>query len=85
MEKIYYGENENQFGELRLPAGNGPHPVAIVIHGGFWREPFTLESTEKAGAFLNGCGVCHMEHRIQESRSSGRRLAWNPFRCSKSS
>ncbi len=22
--------------ELRVPAGNGPHPVAIVIHGGCW-------------------------------------------------
>src|SRR2546422_10433546 len=36
--RISYGPNEFQFGELRLPKGAGPHPVAIVIHGGGWRR-----------------------------------------------
>src|ERR1700704_1130881 len=26
--------------ELRVPAGPGPHPVAIVIHGGCWVTKF---------------------------------------------
>ncbi len=26
--------------ELRVPAGNGPHPIAIVIHGGCWVTKF---------------------------------------------
>lgn len=34
--KIPYGDNPLQFGELRVPSGNGPHPVAIVVHGGCW-------------------------------------------------
>ena len=34
--RITYGSDPLQFGELRLPAGKGPHPVAIVIHGGCW-------------------------------------------------
>lgn len=25
-----------QFGELRVPLGNGPHPVVILVHGGCW-------------------------------------------------
>ena len=54
MEKIYYGENENQFGELRLPAGNGPHPVAIVIHGGFWQRTFYSGKHCKGCRSLNG-------------------------------
>ena len=64
MEKIYYGENENQFGELRLPVGNGPHPVAIVIHGGFWREPY-LESTAKLAHSLTDAGFAtwNIEYR----------------------
>jgi acetyl esterase/lipase len=33
---IAYGSNPLQFGELRVPAKPGPHPVAIVIHGGCW-------------------------------------------------
>ena len=34
--KISYGPDSLQFGELRLPSGTGPFPVAIVIHGGCW-------------------------------------------------
>jgi acetyl esterase/lipase len=39
---IAYGSNEFQFGELYLPDGKGPHPAAIVIHGGYWRARFDL-------------------------------------------
>lgn len=34
--RIPYGPDPNQFGELRLPTGEGPHPVAVLIHGGCW-------------------------------------------------
>jgi acetyl esterase/lipase len=34
--RIAYGTDPLQFGELRIPAGKGPHPVAIVVHGGCW-------------------------------------------------
>ena len=34
--RMSYGDDPLQFGELRLPATNGPHPLAIVIHGGCW-------------------------------------------------
>jgi acetyl esterase/lipase len=34
--RLPYGADPLQFGELRLPAGTGPHPLAIVIHGGCW-------------------------------------------------
>jgi acetyl esterase/lipase len=34
--KIPYGPDPLQFGELRLPATKGPHPVAIIVHGGCW-------------------------------------------------
>jgi acetyl esterase/lipase len=34
--KIVYGTDPMQFGELRLPTTKGPHPVAIVVHGGCW-------------------------------------------------
>ncbi len=38
--RIPYGPGPSQFGDLRLPAGAGPHPVLVVIHGGFWRAGF---------------------------------------------
>src|SRR5262245_44774139 len=34
--RIAYGTDPLQFGELRVPATKGPHPVAIVVHGGCW-------------------------------------------------
>jgi acetyl esterase/lipase len=40
--RIAYGEDQFQFGELRAPSGRGPHPVAIVIHGGYWRARYDL-------------------------------------------
>jgi acetyl esterase/lipase len=43
VERRCYGSHAAQFGELRLPSGPGPHPVAIVIHGGFWRAMYSLE------------------------------------------
>jgi acetyl esterase/lipase len=34
--RLSYGTEPLQFGELRVPNTKGPHPVAIVIHGGCW-------------------------------------------------
>lgn len=34
--RIAYGEGPQQFGELRIPDGKGPHPVVVLIHGGCW-------------------------------------------------
>lgn len=33
---ISYGADPEQVADLRLPAGKGPFPVAIVVHGGCW-------------------------------------------------
>ncbi|HSG09787.1 MAG TPA: alpha/beta hydrolase [Longimicrobiales bacterium] len=34
--RVSYGADPLQYGELRLPAGQGPFPVAVVVHGGCW-------------------------------------------------
>ena len=31
-----YGKLALQHGDLRVPAGKGPHPVAVLVHGGCW-------------------------------------------------
>ncbi|MFO7763152.1 MAG: alpha/beta hydrolase [Wenzhouxiangellaceae bacterium] len=33
---IRYGELARQFGELRMPEGEGPFGVAVIVHGGCW-------------------------------------------------
>jgi acetyl esterase/lipase len=34
--RIPYGSGPLQFGELRVPSAKGPHPLAILVHGGCW-------------------------------------------------
>jgi acetyl esterase/lipase len=36
-----YGPEPEQEADLLLPAGDGPHRVAVLLHGGFWRAQFT--------------------------------------------
>jgi acetyl esterase/lipase len=40
--RLAYGIEPRQFGELYVPKGSGPHPVVILIHGGFWRAAYRL-------------------------------------------
>jgi acetyl esterase/lipase len=35
-----YGRDSSQIAELFLPGGDGPHPVAVVVHGGYWRARY---------------------------------------------
>ncbi|MEA2394183.1 MAG: hypothetical protein QOJ82_2074 [Solirubrobacteraceae bacterium] len=41
-----HGSDPHQFSVLRVPAGDGPHPVAVLIHGGFWRDRYGLDLEE---------------------------------------
>jgi acetyl esterase/lipase len=55
--RIAYGEDPLQFGELRLPEGAGPHPVAILIHGGCWLSEFDITHFRKLAAAITKTGV----------------------------
>jgi acetyl esterase/lipase len=55
-ERIAYGAAAFQFGELRLPQGEGLHPVVIVIHGGFWRAAYDIEHISHLCVALNNVG-----------------------------
>ena len=35
--RIAYGEGDLQFSEVWVPAGDGPHPAVLMIHGGCWQ------------------------------------------------
>lgn len=74
MEKLFYGNDENQFGELRIPEGDGLHPVAVVIHGGFWREPFKLDQMATVAEALTAKGIATWN--IEYRRVSERGKAW---------
>ncbi|NGP53486.1 alpha/beta hydrolase [Thioalkalivibrio sp. XN8] len=55
--RIAYGEHPLQFGELRLPAGPGPHAVAVLFHGGCWRAEYDLAHVSHVGAALAAAGA----------------------------
>jgi acetyl esterase/lipase len=55
--RIPYGEDPLQFGDLRLPAGAGPHPVAVVIHGGCWRAQYNIDHIGAFSDALTRSGV----------------------------
>jgi acetyl esterase/lipase len=55
--RLHYGSDRLQFGDLRIPQGPGPHPSAIVIHGGFWRAKYNLEHAGHLCAALTRAGI----------------------------
>jgi pimeloyl-ACP methyl ester carboxylesterase len=40
--RIPYGREPLQFGDLRVPAGDPPFPLAVVLHGGYWQATYNL-------------------------------------------
>lgn len=36
-----YGAARSQCAELHLPAGAGPHPVVVLVHGGAWQKRYS--------------------------------------------
>jgi acetyl esterase/lipase len=72
--RVSYGEDPLQFGELRLPAGKGPFPVAIVIHGGCWVSTFaTLQNTAafSDGLRESGLATWNIEYRRLDNTGGG--------------
>jgi len=63
--RLAYGADPNQFGDLRLPKGEGPFPVALNIHGGFWRAKYDLLHGGHLCAALTKKGVAtwNLEYR----------------------
>jgi len=55
--RIAYGSAPTQFGELWVPPGPGPHPVAVVIHGGCWSAEYGEAHIRPVCAALARAGV----------------------------
>jgi acetyl esterase/lipase len=36
-----YGAHPHQVADLHRPRGAGPHPIVVVLHGGYWQPPYT--------------------------------------------
>jgi acetyl esterase/lipase len=51
-----YGPGPHRFLELTLPSGGAPAPVAVVLHGGFWRAAYGIELARPLAADLAAAG-----------------------------
>lgn len=60
-----YADHASGFAELRLPQGDGPHPVVVLVHGGFWRARYGLELMDDLAVDLaaRGFAAWNVEYR----------------------
>ncbi|MET0319820.1 MAG: alpha/beta hydrolase [Duganella sp.] len=71
---VAYGAAPSQFGELFLPAGAAPHPVAVIVHGGCWTREFggITQMRNMAGALAaQGVAVWNIEYRRYDEEGGG--------------
>jgi acetyl esterase/lipase len=62
--RLAYGPEPLQFGDLRLPEGASP-PLAVVLHGGYWKATYNLIHTGHMCRALTEAGIAtwNVEYR----------------------
>ncbi|PTU30064.1 alpha/beta hydrolase [Stenotrophobium rhamnosiphilum] len=72
-EQMAYGSLPLQFGELRMPSGQGPFPVAVLIHGGCWLSDFDRGYMTHMAAALTKMGIATwtIEYRRVDDEGGG--------------
>ncbi|QII05556.1 alpha/beta hydrolase [Rhodococcoides fascians A25f] len=62
---LSYGDHPEQRGELRVPVGDGPFPVAVLIHGGYWRARWEFDLMDAMAVDLTerGFATWNVEYR----------------------
>jgi acetyl esterase/lipase len=64
-ERYRYGSHRWARADLYVPRGSGPFPVAVVLHGGYWRAKYSKRAMKAACADLARRGVAawNVEYR----------------------
>jgi acetyl esterase/lipase len=64
-ERHRYGSHRSQRADLHMPDGPGPHPVAVAVHGGYWRAKYSKRLMKAVCADLARRGVAawNIEYR----------------------
>ena len=63
---LRYADHEDGVVDVHLPAGPGPHPLVVLLHGGFWKQAFDRRHATRpmARALVEaGCVVAAPEYR----------------------
>ena len=72
-ETIEYGPHREQRVELRVPDGDGPFPVAVLIHGGYWRSRWEFDLMDSMAVDLTARGYAtwNVEYRRPDEHGWG--------------
>ena len=64
-DTLAYGPGPGQEGDLWLPASGGPHPVVLLLHGGFWYHAWERDLMDGLALDLARRGVAawNVEYR----------------------
>lgn len=70
---VAYGAAPEQFAELRVPAGAGPHPVVVLLHGGCWLPNFDLAHIRPLSEAITALGYAtwNVEYRRPSEHDDG--------------
>jgi acetyl esterase/lipase len=72
--RLRYGDHPSQFVDLYRPAGDGPFPVAVLVHGGYYRAAYGLEHMSHLAWALRTRGVASWSleyRRLGEAGGAG--------------
>ena len=72
--QIAYGNDPRQVADLYLPEGQGPHPVAVIIHGGCWLSKIAnFKNTSALSDALRRIGIAtwNVEYRCVDNPGGG--------------
>lgn len=68
----YAAQSPHQVGELRVPRGRGPFPVAMLVHGGCWTAGMgAVENLRPLAVWLTAHGVATWSVDYREVGSGG--------------
>lgn len=73
-ETIQWGAGATDVADLWLPSGPGPHPVAIMVHGGCWQKSIadrTLMDWMASSLAQEGWAVWNIEYRGVDEEGGG--------------
>jgi acetyl esterase/lipase len=57
-ERLVYGPEPLQFGDLRVPSADGDAPLVVLVHGGAWKSTFNLIHLGHMAIALADEGYC---------------------------
>ncbi|MFI7481619.1 alpha/beta hydrolase [Kocuria sp. M1R5S2] len=76
--RLRYGPHPDQWGDLHLPGAEPRRGVVVVVHGGYWQDPYTAELVAPVAEDLaqHGFAVWNLEYRRAGRTGAGGAGGW---------